>query len=144
MYEKLIFFSELRWASLIAQLVKNLPVAQETPVWFPGWEGPLEKGKAPHTNILAWRIPWMRFSKKKKKKELRYLLEKNRFFIYKHGKDHKVSPPLWMNNEYTIFLNNRHQNKNFHQNKKLRNNIKNDLNSDYQFFSLQFRHQPNQ
>ena len=32
--------------------------------------------------------------KKKKKKELRYLLEKNRFFIYKHGKDHKVSPPL--------------------------------------------------
>ena len=58
MYEKFTFFSELRWASLIAQLVKNLPVMQETPVRSPGWENPLEKGKAPHTNILAWRIPW--------------------------------------------------------------------------------------
>ena len=44
MYEKLIFFSELRWASLIAQLVKNLPVMQETSVQFLGWEDPLEKG----------------------------------------------------------------------------------------------------
>ena len=25
---------------------------------IPGWEGPLEKGKATHSNILAWRIPW--------------------------------------------------------------------------------------
>ena len=53
MYEKFTFFSELRWASLIAQLVKNLPVMQETPVRSPGWENPLEKGKAPHTSILA-------------------------------------------------------------------------------------------
>ena len=30
--------------SLIAQLVKNLPARQETPVRFPGWEDPLEKG----------------------------------------------------------------------------------------------------
>ena len=44
MYEKLIFFSELRWASLIAQFVKNLPVMQETSVQFLGWEDPLEKG----------------------------------------------------------------------------------------------------
>ena len=47
-----------KWASLIAQLVKNPPVMQETLVWSLGWEDPLEKGKATHSNILAWRIPW--------------------------------------------------------------------------------------
>ena len=31
---------------------------RETPVWFLGWEDPLEKGKATHSSILAWRIPW--------------------------------------------------------------------------------------
>ena len=41
-------------ASLIAQLVKNLPTMQETMVRFLGQEDPLEKGKF----ILAWRIPW--------------------------------------------------------------------------------------
>jgi len=46
------------WASLIAQLVKNLPAMHEIPVRFLGWEDPLEKGKAPHSSILAWRIPW--------------------------------------------------------------------------------------
>ena len=45
------------WASLVAQLVKNLPAMQETWVWFLGWEYPLEKGKATHSRILAWRIP---------------------------------------------------------------------------------------
>ena len=42
----------------MAQLVKNLPAMQETWVRSLGWEGPLEKGKAPHSCILAWRIPW--------------------------------------------------------------------------------------
>ena len=37
--------------SLVAQLVKNLPAMQETPVWFLGWEDPLEKGYATHTSI---------------------------------------------------------------------------------------------
>ena len=46
------------WASLIAQLVKNLPAMQETSVRFLGQEDPLEKGKATHSSILAWRIPW--------------------------------------------------------------------------------------
>ena len=46
------------WASLIAQLVKNLPAVQETLVYFLGWEDPLEKGKATHFSMLAWRIPW--------------------------------------------------------------------------------------
>ena len=45
-------------ASLVAQLVKNLPAMWET--WLPslGGEDLLEKGKATHSSILAWRIPW--------------------------------------------------------------------------------------
>ena len=46
-------------ASLVAQMVKNLPAMQETWVWSLGWEDPLEKGMATHTGILAWRIPWI-------------------------------------------------------------------------------------
>ena len=42
----------------MAQLVKNLPAVQETWVRSLGWEDPLEKGKATHSSILAWRIPW--------------------------------------------------------------------------------------
>ena len=45
-------------ASVIAQLVKNPPAMQETPVRSLGWGDPLEKGKATHSSILAWRIPW--------------------------------------------------------------------------------------
>ena len=41
-------------ASLVAQLVKNLTAMQETPVW----EDALEKGRATHSSILAWRISW--------------------------------------------------------------------------------------
>ena len=44
-------------ASRVAQLVKNLPVMQETPVRFLDWEIPLEKGMATHSIILSWRIP---------------------------------------------------------------------------------------
>ena len=46
------------WASLVAQLVKNLLAMRET--WVPslGWEHPLEKGKATHCSILVWRIPY--------------------------------------------------------------------------------------
>ena len=43
---------------IVAQLVKNPPVTQETWVWSLGWDDPLEKGKAIHSSILAWRIPW--------------------------------------------------------------------------------------
>ena len=39
-------------------VVKNLPAMQETAVISLGWEDPLEKGMAPHSSILAWRIPW--------------------------------------------------------------------------------------
>ena len=44
-------------ASLVAQLVKNLPAMRETWVQSLGWEDPLEKGKATHSSVLAWRIP---------------------------------------------------------------------------------------
>ena len=40
----------------MAQLVKNLPAMWETWVQSPDWEDPLEKGKATHSSILAWRI----------------------------------------------------------------------------------------
>ena len=42
----------------MAQLVKNPPAMLETWVQSLGWEDPLEKGKATHFGILAWRIPW--------------------------------------------------------------------------------------
>ena len=45
------------WASLVAQLVKNPPAVWETWVRSLVWEDPLEKGKAIHFCILAWRIP---------------------------------------------------------------------------------------
>ena len=50
------------WASLVAQLVKNLPVIQETLVQFLGWEDPLEKGWATHFSILGlpWWLRWQR------------------------------------------------------------------------------------
>ena len=47
------------WASLVAQSVKNLPAVQETQVGSLGWEDPLEKEMATHSNILAWKIPWL-------------------------------------------------------------------------------------
>ena len=46
------------FASLVAQLVKNPPTMQGTCIQSLGWEDPLEKGKATHSSILAWRIPW--------------------------------------------------------------------------------------
>ena len=46
-------------AFLVARLVKNPPAMPETWILSLGWEDPLEKGKATHSSILAWRIPWM-------------------------------------------------------------------------------------
>ena len=56
--ERIGYPLQYSWASLVAQLVKNPPATGET--WVPslGWEDPLEKGKATHSSILAWRIPW--------------------------------------------------------------------------------------
>ena len=63
----LLFFATIwiafkgKWATLVAQLVKNPPVMRETWVQFLGWEGALEKGKATHSSILSWKIPWTTF-----------------------------------------------------------------------------------
>ena len=46
------------WASLVAQLVKNVPAMWENWVQSLGWEDPLEEGMATHSSILAWRILW--------------------------------------------------------------------------------------
>ena len=52
------FVSIISLASLVAQMVKNLPTMQKTQVRFLGQEDPLEKGMATHSSILAWKIPW--------------------------------------------------------------------------------------
>ena len=46
------------WFSLVALLGKNPPAMWETWVRYLGWEDPLEEGKATHSSILAWRVPW--------------------------------------------------------------------------------------
>ena len=48
--------TEANWASLVTQMVKNLPAMQDTQVPFLGWEDPLEEGMATYSSILAWRI----------------------------------------------------------------------------------------
>ena len=48
----------MRWASLVAQMVKNLPAMRETWVRALGWKDPLEEGMVTHSSTLAWRIPW--------------------------------------------------------------------------------------
>ena len=56
----ILYWNIADWPSLIAQLVKNLPAMQETPVQFLGQEDPLEKGHATHSSIpglplwLSW------------------------------------------------------------------------------------------
>ena len=46
------------WASVVVQMVENLPAMQETLVRSLGWEDPLEEGMATHSSVLAWRLPW--------------------------------------------------------------------------------------
>ena len=55
--ERIGYPLQYSWASLVAQLVKNPPAMWETWVRSVSWEGPLEKGKATHSSILAWKIP---------------------------------------------------------------------------------------
>ena len=45
------------WASLVAQMIKNLLAVQKTLVQSLGWEDPLEKEMATHSSILSWKIP---------------------------------------------------------------------------------------
>ena len=55
--EGIVYSFQYSWASLTAQLVKNTSAMQETWIQSLGWEDPLEKGKATHSGILAWRTP---------------------------------------------------------------------------------------
>ena len=48
----------MQWASLVAQMVKNLPAVLETWVRSLDWEDSLEKEMATQASVLAWRIPW--------------------------------------------------------------------------------------
>ena len=48
----------IQGASLVAQMVKNLPAMRETWVRSLGREDPLGKEMATHSSILAWRVPW--------------------------------------------------------------------------------------
>ena len=75
-------------ASLVAQMVKNLPAMQETQVRSLGWEDPLEKGMATHFNILAWRILWTEESgglQSLGSQRVRHDWETNAFKIYKYS-----------------------------------------------------------
>ena len=56
--ERIGYPLQYSWASLVAQLVKNLPTVWKTWVRSLGWEDSLEKGKATHSSVLDWRIPW--------------------------------------------------------------------------------------
>ena len=55
--EGIVYPLKYSWASLVVELVKNPPVMWDTWVGSLGWEDPLEKGKATHSSVLAWRIP---------------------------------------------------------------------------------------
>ena len=57
-YENLLLSKHITGASLLAQMVKNLPTMQENHFWSLGLIDTLEKGMATHSSILAWRIPW--------------------------------------------------------------------------------------
>ena len=54
----LVLLVECKSATVVAQMVRNLPAVRETWVRSLGWEDPLEEGMATHFSILAWRIPW--------------------------------------------------------------------------------------
>ena len=55
--EEIGYSLQYSWASLVAQMIKNLPAMRETCVRSLGWEDPLEEGTATRSSIPAWRIP---------------------------------------------------------------------------------------
>ena len=74
------------WASLVAQLVKNLPATWEIWLRSLGWEGSLEKGKATHSSILACRIPWTVYSMGRKESDTTERLSLSR---ERNNKEHR-------------------------------------------------------
>ena len=57
-YPEIYVVSNVLWGFLVAQIVNHLPAMQNSPGLTPCQEGPIEKGMATHSSILAWRIPW--------------------------------------------------------------------------------------
>ena len=53
-----MFLKGAKTDSQVAQMVKSLPVMQETHVQSLGWEDPQGEGMATHSNLLAWKMPW--------------------------------------------------------------------------------------
>ena len=80
--------------SLAAQMVKNLPAMQETWVQSLGWEDLLEKEKATHSSILAWRIPWTVWSMGVTKSQTQL----SDFYI-RLQVDHPIFPPTFRSND---------------------------------------------
>ena len=72
------------WASLVAQMVKNLSAMQENWVQLLGWEDPLEKGMATHSSILAWRISWTEEPGMIQTMESQSYTQLSDFYIYAH------------------------------------------------------------
>ena len=75
-------------ASLVAQMVKNLPAVQETCVQSLGQEDPLEKKMAIHSSILAWRIPWTEEPGRLRSKvwqRVRHELATEHIYTHAHG-----------------------------------------------------------
>ena len=73
----------------MAQLVKNPPAMWETWVQSLGWEDALEKGKATHSSILAWRIPWTVESTSRKESDTTEQLSLSLYGILTHPPQEK-------------------------------------------------------
>ena len=87
------------WAFLVAQLVKNPPAMWETWVLSLGWEDPLEKGKATHSSILAWRIPWT-----VKSMQLQSRIQLSVFYFHFHLTPKVLLPCLFHPSIFPIYI----------------------------------------
>ena len=81
-------------ASLVAQLVKNPPAMQETPIESLGWEDALERGTATHFSILTQRIPWTIQSMGSKESDTTEQLSLL-FMVFPGGSVSKSLPAMW-------------------------------------------------
>ena len=86
--------------SPVAQLVKNPPAMQETPVQFLDWEDPLKKGTATHSSILVWRIQWTIQSWGSQSPTR---LSNFRFSLFPLSGNHHTDPQGWaLSNPFTL------------------------------------------
>ena len=79
----------------VAQTVKNPPAMQDTWVWFLGWEDPLKKGKATHSSIVAWRIPWTIHGVAKSQTTIEQLSQGSKGLKFKSWINHVLAVKLW-------------------------------------------------